>query len=490
MSAAGSVPPVPVTERSAADPAVPSADAPVSTPPVAAPAAPVSTRDPWSPPEPDKGPERRNPWHGWRWLSPGIGIKRWIVVGVCGALLVGLGLAMACAYQALDLSLTAIEKVRDVTHQLTDPVTLGIYVLAVGAVLLVIGVRGSIHAVQTAIATVTPEGSDFMEAALRRRRLETGYSLVTVGGGTGLSTMLRGLKEHTSNITAVVTMADDGGSSGQLRVHGLLPPGDLRNCMAALADSEAVMTDLVQYRFKGHGLDGHVLGNLLVAAMCEITDDFAGAVRNLSKVLAIRGKVLPSTLENVQLSAILMDGTEVVGQRHVNKASGIRQVFLEPVAPAAFPDVLEAIADADAILIGPGSLYTSIIPNLLIPEILQAVRRAEAPKIYICNVMTQPGETSGYKASDHVKALIQHVGHGVVTHVLLNNGKVSADTLTRYRQTGAEYVTPDLYEIEVMGLEVYQSNLIDTSNVVRHNPRRLADSLLKIIRQSCGGPGD
>jgi uncharacterized cofD-like protein len=305
---------------------------------------------------------------------------------------------------------------------------------------------------------------------------------VALGGGTGLSTMLRGLKEYSSNITAVVTMADDGGSSGMLREHGILPPGDLRNCIAALAEAEPAMTELFQHRFEGLGpLKGHSVGNLIVAAMCEMTGDYESAVRETSKVLAIRGRVLPSTLDDIRLGAHLADGSQVLGQVNVNKASNIQQTFLVPDNPRALPDVVRSIQEAELIIIGPGSLFTSIIPNLLVPEIAEAVKNAKAPKVYVCNVMTQPHETASFKASDHVAAIIRHIGQGVITHALINNGKVKSEILDRYRKVGAEYVDPDEAAIEMLGVRPIHGNFIDDTNLVRHNPQKLAASIFRLL---------
>jgi uncharacterized cofD-like protein len=262
----------------------------------------------------------------------------------------------------------------------------------------------------------------------------------------------------------------------------MLPPGDLRNCMAALAEAEPLMMELFQHRFEGMGaLKGHSFGNLVVAALCEMTGDFEQAVRQTSRVLAIRGRVLPSTLDDIRLGARLEDGTEVIGQSRVNKARDIYQAFLVPDSPRALPGVLSAIEDADVIIIGPGSLFTSIIPTLLVPEIAQAIRESQAPKIYVCNVMTQPGETSGFKASDHVKAIIRHIGQGVITHALVNNGHVDERVLERYRATGAEYVHPDEDAIAMLGVRPLHGNFVNITNLVRHDPQKLAATIFRLV---------
>ncbi len=415
----------------------------------------------------------------WGWLTLGLGLKRWALLTMFGIALVVLGAALAFAYVAVDFSLSVVAFLDTISGRFLDSVALGTMFLTLGVVAVVVGVRGVFKAVERVYASETRR--DFLDVAHTRRRLDSGERIVAFGGGTGLSTMLRGLKEHSSNITAIVTMADDGGSTGKLREHGMLPPGDLRNCIAALAEAEPLMTDLFQHRFEGLGeLKGHSLGNLFMAAMFEKTGDFDLAVREVSKVLAIRGKVLPSTLDDIRLGAELQNGQEVLGQVNVNKSSGIARVFLVPDDPKAMPGAVKAIEEAEVILIGPGSLYTSIIPNLLVPEIAQAIKRSHAPKIYVCNVMTQPEETCGYNAADHVRAIIRHIGPGVVTHVLLNSGHVPADVLARYSAIGSEYIAPEETEIEMMGVRPIHGPFIDVSNVVRHHPGKLAAAIFRI----------
>lgn len=424
-------------------------------------------------------PARR--WRALQWLIPGIGIKRWGVLAFLGLALAGVGAALATAYIAIDLSLNLVEWLDIHTHHVFDSVSLGVVLLVVGTLLVVVGLTGTLRAVERAFSTQSNE-ADFLDAAMKRRRMKGGPNVVALGGGTGLSTMLRGLKQGSSNITAIVTMADDGGSSGILRQSGMLPPGDLRNCIAALAEAEPTMTGLFQHRFEGLGpLKGHSLGNLIVAAMCEMTGDFESAVRETSKVLAIRGQVLPSTLDDIRMGARLDDGSEVVGQVNVNKSSGIKQAFLIPDNPRALPGVLSAIEEADVIIIGPGSLFTSIIPNLLVPEIAAAIKKARAPRVYVCNVMTQPGETSGYKASDHVNALLRHIGPNVITHALINNGRVTPEVLEKYKRVGAEYVEPDEAAITMLGVRPVHANFIDDTNLVRHNATKLAATIYRLI---------
>lgn len=416
-------------------------------------------------------------WRSVKWLTPGIHIKRWALTAILGLMLAAIGALFAGAELSINLGLTAIEWVYALTGRVVDPVALGIALGIAGVALVAIGLRGTLGAVEDALGR-----KDFLEAAFLRRKLDQGARLAALGGGTGLSTMLRGLKLYTSNITAIVTMADDGGSSGKLREEGMLPPGDLRNCLAALADAEPQMTTLFQHRFAGLGpLKGHSLGNLIMAAMCEMTGDFAEAVQATAHVLAIRGTVLPSTLEDVRLGAELENGEEILGQSSVNKARGIARAFLVPETPKALPGAVEAIRNADVILIGPGSLFTSIIPNLLVPEIAAAIKASSAPKLYICNVMTQPGETQGFSAADHVRAITRHIGSNVVDAVLLNTGPIEPAVLERYARTGSEPVVADEEALALLGVRAYHGAFVGSGDVVRHEPDKLAAALFKIV---------
>lgn len=420
-----------------------------------------------------------------KWLTLGLGVKRWAVFTLLGLVLAAFGAALSTAYVAIDLSLLITEWISAKTHTLFDSIALGIVLLVLGVLLVGVGLRGILKSVERAYSS--GENDDFLETALRRRKLEYGERLVALGGGTGLSTMLRGLKVYTSNITAIVTMADDGGSSGMLRKQGMLPPGDLRNCIAALAETETLMEELFQHRFSGLGeLKGHSLGNLIVAAMFEKTGDFQSAVENTSRVLAVRGRVLPSTLDDVRLGAILKNGEEIIGQSQINHCEDIERVFLIPENPSALPGVVEAIKDAEIIILGPGSLYTSILPNLLVPEISAAIKASRAPKVYVCNVMTQPGETGGYSATDHVRALIHHIGPDVITHVLVNSGKVPMEILERYHKTGADSVAFNADELEMLGVRAIKGNFMEitdrasSKHVVGHNPQKLAQTIFRI----------
>jgi len=300
------------------------------------------------------------------------------------------------------------------------------------------------------------------------------------------------MKHYTANLAAVVTVADDGGSSGILRSEfGILPPGDIRNCLVALADTEPLMEKLFQYRFaQGSGLSGHPFGNLFILAMTETTGNFYDAVRASSQVLAIRGQVMPSTLDHVILKAQLANGQIVAGESIIGKAaSPIRRVFLErveveehggPIHP--LDDALKAIEQAEVIVLGPGSLYTSILPNLLVPGVADAIRRSKAFKIYVCNIMTEPGETDGYSVSQHIKALIDHAGYGIINTCLVNNAPIPEPTLQKYRARNAAPVVIDVKESQRLGVDLVQVNLLsEGQDYVRHDPERLAWHIARLF---------
>jgi len=308
--------------------------------------------------------------------------------------------------------------------------------------------------------------------------------MVVIGGGTGLSVMLRGLKEKPLDITAIVTVADDGGSSGILRSElQMPPPGDIRNVLVALADVEPALSNMLEYRFQaGAGLAGHSLGNLILAAMTHITGDFVSGIRELSRVLAVRGRVLPTANQSIILKAEMDDGTIVEGESKIPKAGGrIRKVFLEPEDVQPLPEVLDAIHKADAILMGPGSLYTSILPNLLVPGVAQAVLDSSAVKIFICNVMTQPGETDDYKVSDHLQAIHDHVGHHLFDYVIVNNGEIPPQVEMKYAQKGAKAVHLDLEEVTRRGYQVVADRLVLFRTYLRHDAERLSHHIYQLV---------
>lgn len=423
-----------------------------------------------------------------KWLYPGMRVKRWLFLLGLGTVVFSVGASLALGVEVF--TLLQVFLVRPLARSFGAfpqrvSMPLGIALAALGGGLIVIGVRQTIRSL---ILVFLPESADRLaDIVFAQRQLRRGPHIVVIGGGTGLSTLLRGLKAYTSNITAIVTVADDGGSSGRLRNElGIPPPGDIRNTLVALADTEPLMERLFQHRFNlGEGLKGHSFGNLFIAAMCEVTGDFEEAVRESSKVLAIRGRVLPSTLQNVVLRAEFEDGSTVTGESAI-AANGkrIRRVCLEPADASPLEEALEAIDRADAIILGPGSLYTSILPNLLVGGICDAVRRARAAKIYVCNVMTQPGETDGYGGYDHVKAIEDHVGPGLMKYVILNGARVSPDAAQKYEMEAAFPVDPQPERLARAGYIPIVEELVDDSDYVRHDPDRLAQVLMEVLSQS------
>jgi uncharacterized cofD-like protein len=316
------------------------------------------------------------------------------------------------------------------------------------------------------------------------KRHPQGPRVVALGGGTGLSTLLRGLKEYTDNITAIVTVTDTGGSSGRLRLElGMLPPGDVRNCLVALADTEPLMEQLFQYRFPGgSGLAGHSFGNLFLATMCEVVGDFEGAIKETSRVLKVRGQVLPATLTSANLVAEYVDGTVARGETSICRPGvPIRRLSLDPPECQPVPDALAAIATADLIVLGPGSLYTSILPNLLVQGIPEALASSPAVKVYVVNVMTQPGETDGYTAADHIRAVVDHGGQQIIDWALVNTQGPVGGTLVRYREEGAEPVSVNRQELEGFGLRIKEAPLLYVNDMARHDPDKLAQSVLALL---------
>ena len=319
---------------------------------------------------------------------------------------------------------------------------------------------------------------------------ENGPRIVAIGGGTGLSTMLRGLKKYTKNLTAIVTVADDGGGSGVLRREiGMPPPGDIRNCMESLANVEPIMEQLLTYRFRDGSLSGQSFGNLLLAALNGITASFEEAVAQMSQVLAITGRVLPVTGADVQLEAVFENGSRVVGESSIfsfkkEQDCRIHHVALIPEHPKALPAALEAICQADLIILGPGSLYTSIIPNLLVDGVVEEICRARALKLYVCNIMTQDGETEGYTAADHVCALLEHGAPGLVDVCLANSEEVRQGLVERYQREDAAPLLVDRERVEQMGLELVERPVAShTSNYARHSQTRLAQAIMEIYDQ-------
>ncbi|MFA7652712.1 MAG: YvcK family protein, partial [Candidatus Omnitrophota bacterium] len=318
--------------------------------------------------------------------------------------------------------------------------------------------------------------------------LTRGPKVVVIGGGTGLSVLLTGLKHFTTNLSAIVTVADDGGSSGRIREEfGMLPPGDIRNCLVALADAPALMRDLFQFRFSTNSeLAGHSFGNLFITVMTQLTGDFEKAIKETSKVLALRGQVIPSTLNKVVLVAEHKDGSTTVGENQIPKTKrSINKVYLNPAHSSATPDAIKAIKEARIIVLGPGSLYTSIIPNLLIPEISEAVASSQALKVYVCNAMTQPGETDGFSASEHIGVLTSHSHSRILDYCVVNTGETPPAALKRYIQQGSYLVVNDRKKIEDMGYRVIEDDFatVEDDGVIRHDAEKLAKIILGLIEE-------
>ncbi|MEF3304328.1 gluconeogenesis factor YvcK family protein [Paenibacillus sp. GYB003] len=313
--------------------------------------------------------------------------------------------------------------------------------------------------------------------------------IVVIGGGTGLSVMLRGLKEKPLDITAIVTVADDGGSSGVLRSElQIPPPGDIRNVLIALADVEPLLSQMLQHRFSsGTGLAGHSLGNLILAAMKDITGDFVDGVKALSRVLAVRGRVLPASDHQIVLKAEMSDGSIVVGESNIPKAGGkIKRVFIEPADVSPLEEAVEAIRDADAILVGPGSLYTSILPNLLVPKLAETIASVDAVKIFVCNVMTQPGETDDFTVSDHLQAIYDHIGHHMFDYIIVNNGEIPPQVQSKYAEQGAKAVHLDMDEVARMGCKVIADRLVLFRTYLRHDADRLSHHIYELVDRWMG----
>ena len=408
------------------------------------------------------------------WLYPGIGLKRWLILAAAGAVLLVYSLAVIAGVLWSDDLMRGLGWGRLVDRPYTLTV-LAIDGIVIGGLALVVGARRAL-----AWRRTNPETATEIRTI---SRLARGPRVAAIGGGHGLAALLSGLKEHTSNITAVVTMADDGGSSGRLRRDmGLPPPGDIRNCLVALSDDESLMSRLFQFRFADGGLEGHSFGNLFVAALTEVTGDFELAVQESTHVLKVRGRVLPSTLDDVVLHAQLEDGARVSGQSTIATGDGVpHQVWLTPEEPHALPQAVEAVLHADMVVLGPGSLYTSIIPNLLIPAVRDAVGRTRAWVVYVCNVMTQPGETDGYTVADHVEALHRHGVAGMIDVVLVNESPVTGELARAYEAAGQAPVVVDAERLETMGVRVARAPLARTEDVVRHDPGRLTEALLRIL---------
>ncbi|MGK7951320.1 MAG: uridine diphosphate-N-acetylglucosamine-binding protein YvcK [Xenococcaceae cyanobacterium] len=428
-----------------------------------------------------KKPYKVNRW--FKWLSPGLFVKRWLFISVAGLFLTTLGGAiwvkLTPVYRLLELISQILETIAKVIpNYISGPLT-----LLIGLFLVFWGQSRTVGSITSALRPDQDE--ELVDMLLAHRRLSKGPKIVVVGGGTGLSNLLRGLKKYSNNITAIVTVADDGGSSGRLRREiGVLPPGDIRNCLSALADEEKLLTELFQYRFEaGDGLVGHSFGNLFLTALSEITGDLEQAVNASSHVLAIRGKVLPATLTDVSLWAELEDGRIIQGESKIPEARGrIRHFGCIPANPPALPSTIRAIKEADYIIIGPGSLYTSIIPNFLVPEIREAIAKVSVPRIYVCNIMTQLGETEGYTVADHIRAIDNICGYKMFDAVLAHRKSPSPKSLQKYARENSHPVFLDREDVAQLGRRIVLANVMDEdpeTGYVRHDPYQLARVLLR-----------
>ncbi len=431
--------------------------------------------------------------HLLKWLYPGMRFKRWLFLFAVGVMMVSLGLALVFNYKYLDNIEEAIFRAVYLwkgSYNYMFTTLVGAAVVALGTVLMLIATRFIIRSV---ITVVLPDNSDkLVDIIYEKRKLGKGPAVTVVGGGHGLSVLLRGIKQATSNVTAVVTVADDGGSSGRLREElGIIPPGDLRNCLVALADTEPLMEKLFQHRFGGSSeLAGHSFGNLFIAAMTEVTGDVEKALRESSKVLAVKGRVLPASTAHVRLDATMEDGTVVEGESHIPEVGKrIHRVHLFPEKVQPVQSALDAIKNADAVVLGPGSLYTSIMPNLLVEGVADTLRRSKAVKIYICNVMTQPGETDGYTASMHVKAILDHAGKGAIDYVLVNSTPISPELQAEYAKTGAYPVLVDEDELNALGVGFIKADIINETNVIHHDPVKLSRNVMKMVYSLKSGSG-
>jgi uncharacterized cofD-like protein len=420
-----------------------------------------------------------------RWLQPGLGIKRWFFVVMLGITMLGLGLAVILIdlYRTDSSNPTLLTFLSYASLRFIPRILRALIFGGLGIGLVVFGI---LQLNRSLLRPFIRPGSDVFDQLTSFQRRERGPRIVTIGGGHGLATLLRGLKVHTSNLTAVVTVSDDGGSSGRLREsHGILPPGDIRNCLAALSNDETLLTQLFQYRFSGsEDLDGHSFGNLFITALADITGSFEDAVVESGRVLSVNGRVLPSTLHDVKLVASMelphsINEVRVEGESKIPSMAGkVRRVWLEPDNTPAFPPVIKAILNADVIVVGPGSLYTSLLPNLLVKDLMAAVRISRASKIYVSNIATQAGETDAYNCYDHIRGLAEHVGDDIFDVILCNDnysGEISPKV---------QWVVAD--EKTLADVRTYFADLVDVGHPWRHDPQKLAQVIMDIFYEKTG----
>jgi len=409
-----------------------------------------------------------------KWFYLGMHIKRWLALVLIGVAIMGLGLGYIL--REVYASYTFPDWVYYVTLQFLPRLVRAAMFLFVASSIILFAVWKLNTSLLAAFISPSKD-ENIVDTIYRYRYQSRGPKVVAIGGGTGLPVLLRGLKEHSSNLTAIVTVGDDGGSSGILRRElGVLPPGDVRNCIAALAEAEPLMTRLFQYRFnEGSGLEGHSFGNLFIVAMSGITGNFEEAVRETSRVLAVRGLILPSTLQHVAVHARTMDGVEISGESNITlEGTRIQEVFLQPANVQANPETIRAILEADIVVVGPGSLLTSVLPNLLVDGIRQALAISQATKIYVCNVATQHGETDEFSVSDHFETLVQHVGPGLFDYILANDN-------VQGPLPDAWHSQPVLVDTPLVdGARVITADVISEKNRYYHDSSKLATSIMRI----------
>jgi uncharacterized cofD-like protein len=416
-----------------------------------------------------------------KWLYPGMHIKRWLALLLFGTSLMGLGIAYVLKEAYLQAELPGIFYY--LTLQFIPRWGRGLLFMALSLSTVAVAIYKLNESLLFAFVRPDSRGEGqqgLAETIYNKRFLQRGPRIVAIGGGTGLSTLLRGLKGHTSNLTAIVTVADDGGSTGRLRQEfGVVAPGDLRQCIAALAEAEPLMSRLFQYRFtEGTGLEGHSFGNLFIVAMAEVTGNFETAIHEASRVLNVRGSILPSTLEDVTLSARTHEDEMVHGEHNITEhGARIRDLYLNPANAAAHPDAVKAILDADLVVIGPGSLYTSVLPNLLVGGIQKALFQTSATKVFICNVATQHGETDNFSVADHIETLERHTGKGILNVVLANNN-IAPSLPEAWQSTAVPISNDELRAFE--GLRLVQADVVAEENRYRHDPEKLAATLMRL----------
>lgn len=437
----------------------------------------------------DAGPRFQRLRRFLRWFTPGLGVKRWLLVAMLGVTVLGIGLAIFLLdfFSTGSLNKTLLELLSDNSSGFLPGWVLAILFTGLGLGMFGFGVW---EMNRSLMRPYMRPGSHIVDQLADYRRLGRGPRIVAIGGGHGLSTLLRGLKNYTHNLTAVVTVADDGGSSGRLRESlGILPPGDIRNCLAALSNDEALLTQLFQYRFSGEpGLNGHSFGNLFISALSDITGSFEEAVAESGRVLSVNGRVLPSTLHNVKLVAdvrlpFMVNEVRVSGESRIPEIAGrVRRVWLEPNDAPAFPPVIRALLNADMIVVGPGSLFTSLLPNLLVHDVLAAVQNSHALKLFVCNIATQPGETEAFSCYDHVRALEEHIGEDLFDIVLCN------DNYDGNLEDASHWVQAD--ERSRSDLRLYTADLVDFEYPWRHDSLKLAQVLMDLFYERTGPLGE